>query len=85
MVAGLDWSQYSRLHGMVGRLGLELCPREIDEKAIIDSIGFDKKRRGDRIILPLIRRIGSVGLYELGLRDAEEMVAKAWRRACGEE
>ncbi len=85
MTTGFSWNQYRQIHDVIEKLGLGQCPREISEEAIIDSIGFDKKRRGEKIILPLIRRIGDVGLYELGFSEAKEVLAKAWRMVCGGE
>ncbi len=56
-------------------------PGNLNPMETLKGVWLDKKRRGDRIVLPLIRSIGDPVLVEMSVEEAVRLLARAWERA----
>ncbi len=56
-------------------------PGNLNPMETLKGVWLDKKRRGDRIVLPLIRSIGDPVLVEMRVEEAVRLLARAWERA----
>ncbi|NOZ89568.1 MAG: 3-dehydroquinate synthase [Crenarchaeota archaeon] len=68
--------------GLLEGLGLPVRPpREPGCGEVVEHVRLDKKRRGDRLLLPLLREPGRVELVEMGLGEARRLLMEACARA----
>ena len=80
MLLGFPGEERLRVKRLLERLGLPTRPPgEPGCEAVVEHVRLDKKRRGDRLLLPLPRRIGRVELVSLGLMEARQLLLEACR------
>lgn len=56
-------------------------PREAGLSQVLDFVRFDKKRLGDKLVLPLLEDIGKPKLVALGLSEALQLLKWAYKRS----
>jgi len=80
-IIGTDPAVTAEVVSLVSSLGLPSAPpRSPGCEETIAEIRLDKKRRGDKLLLPLLEDIGRVRLVKLGLEEARKELLAACRR-----
>ena len=78
-ITGLPGEELEEIMRVLSGFGLPTRPpRDLDPGEALRLAMLDKKRRGDKITLPLLKRIGEPVLVELGLEEALRLLRDAW-------
>jgi len=64
----------ARLERLLDRLGLPTTSPEVAEEALVVAMKVDKKVAGDRLVVPVPVRAGSMVLYDLPTRDLARLL-----------
>ncbi len=83
---GLPAQERKEIVELLRGLGLPTSPPSgVGCSDVVAAARLDKKRVGDNIVLPLLRRIGEPMLHTLPMGEAERLLMEACREARGEE
>jgi len=66
-------AEASRLENLLARRGLPTSA-PMDRQAILEAMGKDKKRRGDKVRFVLLEKLGQAALVPLGLEELEAVL-----------
>jgi len=81
-VTGLPLDEVEEIKNALASLGLPTRPPDgLEPSKVLRLVRLDKKRKGDKILLPLLERIGKPVLIELELGEAIAMLREAWGEA----
>ncbi len=81
-VTGLPLGEVEEIKNALLSLGLPARPpKDLEPSGVLGLVRLDKKRKGDKILLPLLERIGKPVLVELDLGEAIAGLREAWREA----
>ncbi|BEP17823.1 3-dehydroquinate synthase family protein [Pyrofollis japonicus] len=81
-ITGLPRSSIEEIRETLSLFGLPTRPpSNISADEAVKLMRLDKKRRGDKLTLPLLEAIGRPVLVDLRLDEAEKVLAEAWREA----
>ena len=79
---GLPVEKIGEVATLLQSLGLPTTPpREASLDRVLDFIRLDKKRRGDKLVLPLLEDIGKPKLVTLDLDEALQLLGWAYKRS----
>ncbi|KSW12419.1 hypothetical protein CF15_06745 [Pyrodictium occultum] len=81
---GLPRETVEEVRELLASLGLPIAPpRELDPRSALEAVKLDKKRRGGRILVPMLRAVGDPVIVEMELGEALSLLEEAWRIAAG--
>ncbi|OWJ55405.1 3-dehydroquinate synthase [Pyrodictium delaneyi] len=79
---GTPREDIEEIRQLLSALGLPTAPPPgLDPQETLQAIMLDKKRRGDKILVPMLKEIGSPTLVAMKVDEALELLAEAWHIA----
>ena len=84
MKLGTPREDIEEIRSLLSSIGLPTAPPPgLDPVETLEAIKLDKKRRGNRIVMPMLKEIGKPVLVSMEIEEALDLLAEAWHLAAG--